>query len=116
MGDEFEIVETSDGKEALAKVHAEPFDLIISDVRMPYISGIQLVEAIREAHINITCIWITAYGCSNLQAELERLGVHGCLEKPLRIDEIRYAVLNALKKDPNPNELKPQWYSKRSGE
>ncbi len=108
MGDEFEIVTTSNGRQALKLIHSERLDLIISDVRMPEINGIMLVEAVREAHINTTCIWITAYGCSSLQPDRDRLGVFDCLEKPLRINEIRHAVLHALKEEPDANEHNPQ--------
>ena len=86
-----------DGTEALQKVAAQPFDLVITDVRMPGLDGIELVEAIRASKLNTAVIWITAYGCHRLQAECKRLDVYCCLDKPLRIGEIRQAALEALK-------------------
>ena len=56
----------------------------------------QMVEAIRELGTHTAVIWITAYGCVNLEADRERLDVSFCLEKPLRIGEIRQAALEAL--------------------
>jgi hypothetical protein len=41
-------------------------------------------------------IWITAYGCHKSQAKCDRLNVYCCLDKPLRIGEIRQAALEAL--------------------
>jgi CheY-like chemotaxis protein len=96
LGDPYRITTADDGREALAKAEKLPFDLIISDVRMPGIDGIQLVERIRDLNTETAIVWITAYGCENLKAECERLNVSGCLEKPLRINEIRRAVLAVL--------------------
>jgi DNA-binding NtrC family response regulator len=96
MKDTFQIVSAGDGEEALAKVKDGPFDLVITDVRMPSLDGIELVEAIRAMHAHTAVIWITAYGCHRLQAECDRLDVHRCLDKPLRIGEIRQAALEAL--------------------
>jgi CheY-like chemotaxis protein len=96
MENGYTIVAARDGAEALQEVLAQPFDLVITDVRMPGLDGIQLAEAIRAAKMTVAMIWITAYGCQNLQAECERLHIYCCLDKPLRIGEIREAALAAL--------------------
>lgn len=96
MREGYQIVTTGDGAEALEEIEDEPFDLVITDVRMPGLSGIELVEAIRALNINTAVIWITAYGCHRLQDKCDRLNVYCCLDKPLRISEIRQAVLKAL--------------------
>lgn len=103
MSGEYGVVTARDGMEALAKVEDDPFDLVITDVRMPGIDGIELVEAIRALSVDIALIWITAYGCHNLQAKGDQLNVYRCLEKPLRIGEIRRVVLGALEVDPLDN-------------
>jgi CheY-like chemotaxis protein len=90
------VVAAGSGTEALEKIEDRPFDLVITDVRMPGVDGIELVEAIRALNRNTAVIWITAYGCHKLQAECDRLAVHCCLDKPLRIGEIRQAALEAL--------------------
>jgi len=84
------------GREALEKVEEKPFDLVITDVRMPDIDGIELVEAIRALQSHTSVIWITAYGCHNLKGECTRLAVCRCLDKPLRIGQIRQAAREAL--------------------
>ena len=96
MKNGYRIVAVQDGMEALRRVEAELFDLVITDVRMPGIDGIVLVEAIRALQVHTAAIWITAYGCHKLQAECERLDIYRCLDKPLRIGEIRQAVIEAL--------------------
>ena len=96
MKNGYRVVAVPSGAEALQEVTAEPFDLVITDVRMPGIDGIELVETIRDLNLSTMVIWITAYGCNQLQVQRKRLGVFSCLDKPLRIDEIRQAALEAL--------------------
>jgi DNA-binding NtrC family response regulator len=95
--DEYQIQVAHGGREALGKVEEEPFDLVITDVRMPGIDGIELVKAIRALKLNTAVIWITAYGCYRLQEEGKQLSVYCCLDKPLRIGEIRKAAQEALR-------------------
>jgi CheY-like chemotaxis protein len=96
MSNGYQIVAAQAGTEALEKIRDKPFDLVITDVRMPGIDGIELVKAIRTLNLNTAVIWITAYGCHKLQEECDRLAIDRCLEKPLRIGEIRQAALAAL--------------------
>ena len=96
LGNEYEIVTARNGREALKKVGEAPFDLIITDLRMPDIDGIALTEAIRDSSSSVSVIWMTAYGCHTLKAEAARLAVHRCLDKPLEISEIRKTAREAL--------------------
>ena len=96
MKDGYRVVAVRGGTEALQEIATQPFNLIITDVRMPGIDGIELVETIRDLNLNTMVIWITAYGCNRLQAQCDRLDVFRCLEKPIRIDEIRRVALEAL--------------------
>lgn len=100
MGTGYEVLAARNGTEALAILENTPCDLVITDVRMPGVDGIELAEAIRAQNANTALIWITAYGCHKLRGERSRLRVHGCLDKPLRIDQIRQAALEALEIDP----------------
>jgi CheY-like chemotaxis protein len=105
MKDGYEIVAVGGGVEALEHVRDGPFALVISDVRMPGIDGIELAEGIRAMGMDIALIWITAYGCHKLQAEGERLDIDRCLDKPLSIQEIRQAALDALDDDLIPDNV-----------
>lgn len=96
MKNGYRIVAAQDGTQALREIRAQPFDLVITDVRMPGIDGIELAEAIRAMDSRTALIWITAYGCHRLQSECRRLDVSCCLDKPLRIGQIRAAALEAL--------------------
>jgi DNA-binding NtrC family response regulator len=104
MANGYLIVATSNGAEALAEIDDTPFDLVVTDVRMPGIDGIELVEEIRARKIDTPVIWITAHGCYNLQAESARLDVYRCLDKPLRIEKIREAARQAMGLIPAPEQ------------
>ena len=93
---EYEIVTASDGRQALNKAEEIPFDLVITDLKMPGVDGISLTQAIRDLNSGTVVIWITAYGCAQVSADATRLSVYECLEKPLRIGEIRRVVREAL--------------------
>ena len=97
LGCEFEIATARNGREALEKVREAPFDLIITDLRMPDVDGIALTEAIREIDLEVVVIWMTAYGCHAMRDEAARLAVYRCLDKPVEIGEIREAVRQALR-------------------
>ena len=96
LGCEFEIVTARNGREALEKAREAPFDLIITDLRMPDVDGIALTEAIREMDTGVVVIWMTAFGCHTFRDEAARLAVYRCLDKPVEIGEIREAACQAL--------------------
>jgi two-component system response regulator AtoC len=96
LGDEHEIVTSSSGQDALVQAAGGPFDLLLTDLRMPEVDGVALTEAIRVRQPSVIVIWMTAYGGPAVSAEAERLGVYRCLDKPIEVSEIRRIVRQAL--------------------
>lgn len=96
LGAEYEIVTAQNGHEALDKVRATPFDLVITDLRMPGLDGVALTEAIKALNPGTVVIWMTAYGCHNVQDAAARLMVYTCLEKPVEVAAIWRTVREAL--------------------
>ena len=96
LGSEYDIVTARNGRAALEQAGETPFDLIITDLRMPDVDGVGLTEAIRALNSDVIVIWMTAYGCHRVRAEAARLAVYRCLDKPLEIGEIRDTVREAL--------------------
>jgi DNA-binding NtrC family response regulator len=84
------------GEEALHKAKAKRYDILITDIVMSGIDGVELTEAIKDLHPDTVVIWITAHGRRRFQADGERLSVSLCLEKPIQIAEIRRAVIDAV--------------------
>jgi DNA-binding NtrC family response regulator len=96
LSDGYHIVTAQNGREGLDLALAEPFDLVITDVRMPVMGGVELTEAIKSARPDTPVIWMTAHGFALVEDDAARLGVLQCLQKPLDLAEIRQAVQQAL--------------------
>ena len=83
----------------MAVVTAEPVDLVLCDVRMPGINGLELVRQIRELHPDVPCIVITGYGGPEQSVEALRAGAYWYLEKPFdqgSLDVVRRLVEQAI--------------------
>ncbi len=91
-----EIVTVQDGYQALALHEDSPFDLVITDVKMPGMDGIQLTKAIHAITPQVTVIWMTGFGNEAIRNEARRLGVQYFLSKPLDIADIRQIARKAL--------------------
>ncbi len=98
-----DIVTAHDGRDALGRLSQAPFDLVITDLRLPLLDGVSLTEEIRESAPSTVVIWITAYSSKKLAADADRLAVHDFLEKPLEPAEFRRIVQRALDGLPVPS-------------
>jgi DNA-binding NtrC family response regulator len=96
LGDGYEIVTAEGGREALLKAGVTPFDLLITDLRMTDMGGIELTEGIKALNAGTVVVWVTAYGSHRVADEAGRLSVYRCLDKPLKVAEIRGIVREAL--------------------
>jgi CheY-like chemotaxis protein len=102
--DGYEVQEARDGGRLLVQLtHGlrcdyEQVDLIVSDVRMPVCSGIQVVEALRAAHSFVPIILMTAFGDNQTRAQAERVGAV-LFDKPFAIGDLRAAARNLLAGD-----------------
>lgn len=86
----------SSGEEAVNKARNRSFELIITDIRMPGMDGIETVRLIREFHPNILCVVITGYGELELALKAIKVGVQGFLLKPFGPDELTSTVSRVL--------------------
>lgn len=96
--DGYEVVSAENGTEALSVVQREIFDLVISDVKMPDMNGIDLLRAIKELSPETVVIMITAYGTTESAVEAMKLGAYDYITKPFKVDEIRLVIQKALEK------------------
>ena len=96
LGDAHKIVTTQSALEALKQAEEEPFDLFITNLTMPDLSGVELTEAIQQASPDTAVVWITAYGCHRFSIDAARLEIHRCYDKPLEVDEILEVAREAL--------------------
>ena len=84
--------------EALVALESDDWDLLISDIRMPGMSGLELLDQIRRLELETTVILITAHGTTESAVEAMKHGAYDYLTKPCSVDEIRLVVEKALEK------------------
>jgi CheY-like chemotaxis protein len=91
-----EVAVATSGEQALRLFRQQPFDLLITDYRMPDIDGLALAARVRELHPEIAIILVTAYGSDALQQDAARGSILYVLDKPVGISEIRQVARQAL--------------------
>lgn len=92
----YEVITALDGKEGLEKARAEKPDLIITDLKMPRMSGLELIAALRRENIPSAVILTTFYGSEQAAIQAFRLGVKDYIVKPYEIKEMLESVERAL--------------------
>jgi two-component system response regulator PilR (NtrC family) len=83
---------------ALVALESDELDLVISDIRMPGMSGIDLLDRVRELNPEALVVLITAHGTTETAVEAMKHGAYDYLTKPCSVDEIRLVVERALEK------------------
>ena len=73
---------------ALRKLETSPYDLLISDIKMPNATGLDLLTKVRETNAEMPVILITAHGTQQVCDEAKKLGAIGALAKPFHPSEI----------------------------
>jgi DNA-binding NtrC family response regulator len=91
-----QLVTAHRASEALEKSEVYEPILLITDIRLPGMNGVQLTEKLLQKHENMVAIWITAYGCYRVRQEMQALDVHRCVNKPLKIGKFRDITCKAL--------------------
>jgi two-component system, NtrC family, response regulator HydG len=81
---------------ALSLLKKQPFDLVLTDLRMPGVSGLELLRAIRKENTSIPVVILTAYGTVNDAVEAMKHGAVDFLSKPLRRETILKCVQDCL--------------------
>jgi two-component system C4-dicarboxylate transport response regulator DctD len=94
--DGFTIDTFANAEDALAWLGSGRADLIIADVRLPGMSGLEFARAVRRAGRRTPFVLLSAYGTPGSAASLRRWGVRECFTKPFRVDLLRRAVRRAL--------------------
>jgi DNA-binding response OmpR family regulator len=105
-GDGYDVVELADGGRLLVDIAArlkdgtggDSLDLIVSDIRMPICTGLQILSALRDAHWHTPVILMTAFGDEATRRHAESLSAV-LFDKPFDVDDLRTAVANLLPRD-----------------
>ena len=86
----------SSSQEALSKLTLDRYDLLITDLRMPGISGLTLIEVARSLYPHIYVILMTAYGSREVEEKASQLNVDAYLTKPFPTAKLRNVITNLL--------------------
>ncbi len=92
----YEVSEAADGEAAIEAVHRTPFDLVLMDIRMIRVSGLEALEEIKRFNPAIPIIIMTAYASVETAVEALKKGAYDYLTKPLDFDELRLAMNRAM--------------------
>jgi CheY-like chemotaxis protein len=94
--DKYEVIIANNGREALNLLKKNKIDLVISDIRMPDINGLDLLVKIKKEYPQTQVIIMTAYGSSDVQKEANRRGSLYYVEKPFEISDIRKIIIDLI--------------------
>ncbi len=94
----YQLEAVRDGAEALKKVEEEPFDVIILDVMMPRIDGVEVLRRVKESHPDIDVIMVTGLSQIDTAVQSMKLGAFDYLPKPFDPDELKLVVERALER------------------
>ena len=92
----FEVFEAADGVEAIERVREEPFDVVLTDLMMPGLNGLEVLKLVRSTSPATAVLIITAYPSPQVESKAMELGCDGFLSKPFRLDQLKSAVHQSL--------------------
>ncbi len=92
----FETDSVSNGVDALRKLSKDHFDLVITDIRMPGLTGLDILPGIRKFQPEASIIVITAFGSEEVYRRSLEKGAAGYLEKPIHIDKLKALIYETV--------------------
>jgi two-component system response regulator HydG len=95
LGETCEVTTVADGAAALAALSAAPFDVVVTDVRMPGADGFAVLARARETDADLPVILLTAFASVPMAVDAIRAGAYDYLTKPFEPDELRRKVAHA---------------------
>jgi len=93
---EYEVITAASGEEASEKLLNTKFDLVITDIKMPGMDGLELLSLIKSKYPATEVIVMTAYGSPEKRDEALEKGARFYIEKPFEIKEIKQLVMELL--------------------
>ena len=84
---------------ALDLVKQDVFDLVITDLRMPYMNGMEVLREVKKRKSSVPVIMVTAYASAKTAIEAVKLGVFDYIAKPFKVDDLMTCIERALAAD-----------------
>jgi two-component system, NtrC family, response regulator PilR len=94
--DGYDVLVAENGRQALEALKQERIDLLLSDIRMPDLSGVDVLRAAKENNRDIVAFMMTAFASTDTAVEAMRLGAADYFTKPFSMDELRFKVRQHL--------------------
>ncbi len=88
----------ADGEEAIAQLGKDIFDLVITDLKMPKVGGLDVLKAVKDSSPDTVVLVITAFASTETAVEAMKRGAYDYLTKPFQVDEVQLIIRNALEK------------------
>jgi len=92
----FSVHTVEDGEKALTELRLHPYDLLITDLKMPRLSGLQLLEKIEAERLGVLTVLMTDFGTVETAIEAMKKGAYDYLLKPFKVEEVIHVVERAL--------------------
>ncbi|MEK9565856.1 MAG: sigma-54 dependent transcriptional regulator [Flavobacteriaceae bacterium] len=92
----YEITEAENGKQGLSKLEKNPYDLVLCDIKMPKMDGIEVLEAAKAKGIHVPFIMLTGHGNVETAVEAMKLGAYDFISKPPDLNRLLTAVRHAI--------------------
>lgn len=112
--DGYEVHPCASGEQALQALERRQFDLILADIRLPRMSGLDLLLQVRRSPFDTKVILMTAYASLQSAVQALRGDADDYVTKPFRLPELRQQVRRAI--EPHPRERRPGWLDGLHGE
>src|SRR5215203_3228237 len=91
-----EVSVAENGRSAIDMLNQRPFDLVVSDARMPDLDGLEVLRHARSINPSVIAIMVTAYGSPDLLRGVAQLGVNDYVEKPFNTEVLRFRIRKEL--------------------
>ncbi len=93
----YEVTLAEDGQKAKDLLAKKTFDMVISDLQMPHVTGLELLRHVKDSIPDLVFMMITAFGTTETAVEAMKIGAYDYITKPFKIDEVRLNIQNALR-------------------
>ena len=97
-GGDYYVEVAHDGREALRKIEENPYDVMILDVVMPNMGGLEVLRRVKETHPDMDVIMVTGLSQVDTVMQARKLGARDFISKPFEPDELKQVVQRALER------------------
>lgn len=97
--EDYKVEEASDGEEGLRKFKEKPFDVVLCDIKMPKIDGLEFLQKAVEANVDIPIIMISGHGNIETAVEAVKKGAYDFIQKPPDLNRLLITIRNAMERN-----------------